>query len=71
MAALEFASAAAGAGVVSVGGGEGVFELFFVLFLHPCHDVGGGALAVELVGHEAHSGVNVIEEGFVAGAEVV
>ncbi len=71
MTALEFAPASAGAGVVSLGGGEGVFELLFVLLLHPCHDVGGGAALAELVGHEAHGAVDVVEEGFVAGAEVV
>ena len=71
MAAFEFASTAAGAGVVSFGGGEGVLELLFVLFLHPCHDVGRRASVAELLGHEAHRGVNVIKEGFVAGTEVV
>ena len=58
-------------GAVPLGGGEGVFELLFVLLLHPCHDGGGRASLAELLGHEAHGAVDVVKEGFVAGAEVV
>jgi hypothetical protein len=42
-----------------------------LLLANPRHDVGGGALVAEFVGHESHVGVDVFEEELVACAEVI
>ena len=64
-----FSAAAADAGVVSVGFGFAIG--LNILHAGELHDAGWGASRFEFVGHEAHVGVDMLEEVFVSGAEVV
>ena len=39
--------------------------------LNPVHDIRGRALVAELIGHEFHVRIDVLEKQFVTGAKVV
>jgi len=65
---FEFFAASTGAGVVGAWGGfPGGAE---VHGLNPSHNVGGGALCTEFVGHEVHIGVNVSKKVLVSFTEI-
>src|SRR4051794_5713502 len=66
-----FLAAATGAGVVAADGGGGGGGLFAGFVGEHSHDVGGGAVVAEEVGHDLHVRVDVVEEALVGGAEVV
>ena len=68
-ATFEFFPAAAGAEVISAGrAGAGGLR---VACQCPRHDIGGGALLTQLVGHEAHVWIDVVEEFLIARTEIV
>ena len=71
MTQAVFFPAAARAGIVWLGLGDGLLQAGHFFPRQDVHHLVGVAPAAQQVGHHAHRAVDVVEEQLVAGAQVV
>lgn len=71
MAQLNLLAAAAGAGIIAACPGQSLLEVFLVFHRQQGHDFSRGAALAQQRGHDLHRPVDVVEERFVPGAEIV
>jgi hypothetical protein len=72
VAELKLLTATAGAGLITADASVNplLLLIFFGIQLQ-LHDLGRGPVGSQQIGHDIHRPADVIEEGFVAGAEVI
>ncbi len=70
MAELKLLTATAGAGLITADASVNPL-LLLIFFGIQLHDLGRGPVGSQQIGHDIHRPADVIEEGFVAGAEVI